>query len=126
MIRNTRIHTAPPIRGKGDGALGRVLKSTSTHPPASPIQGRASDEKDGSPLMATTTPPASTPPGPSRTVKVMALIIAILCGLVAALTAFTLSRHLEATNLQAIAYSGVSFLGVAAFVKAVQEKLGLL
>ncbi|MEU9032676.1 hypothetical protein AB0D46_35260 [Streptomyces sp. NPDC048383] len=56
----------------------------------------------------------------------MALIIAILCGLVAALTAFTLSRALEATGLQAIAYAGVSFLGIAAFTKAVQEKLGLL
>lgn len=76
--------------------------------------------------MATAIPPTSTPPGPSRTVKVMALIIAILCGLVAALTAFALSRHLEATGLEALAYAGVSFLGVTAFVIAVQEKLGLL
>lgn len=73
-----------------------------------------------------TAPPEPTPPGPSRTVKVMALIIATLCGLVAALTAFTLSRHLDATGLQAIAYSGVSFVAVTAFVKAVQEKLGVL
>lgn len=90
------------------------------------IHGRASDEKDGSPLMATTAPPAPTPPGPSRTVKVMALIIAILCGLVAALTAFALSRHLEATSLEALTYAGVSFLGVTAFATGVQEKLGFL
>ncbi|GGZ81493.1 hypothetical protein [Streptomyces subrutilus] len=73
-----------------------------------------------------TTPPTSTPPGPSRTVKVMALTIALLCGLVAAVSAFTLSRHLEATGLEAVAYSGGSFLGATALAQVVQEKLGLL
>ncbi|MFJ3667168.1 hypothetical protein ACIPSE_11990 [Streptomyces sp. NPDC090106] len=67
-----------------------------------------------------------TPPGPSRTVKVMALVIAFLCGAVAALTAFTLSRHLDATGLEAVTYAGVSFLGVTSLAVAVQEKLGLL
>ncbi|WP_371502568.1 hypothetical protein OG871_35975 [Kitasatospora sp. NBC_00374] len=76
--------------------------------------------------MTTTTPPASTPPGPSRTVKVMALVIAILSGLVAALTAFTLGRHLQATGLEALTCAAGSFLAVAAFAMAVQEKLGLL
>ncbi|MEW2115899.1 hypothetical protein AB0945_12000 [Streptomyces sp. NPDC005474] len=66
------------------------------------------------------------PPGPSRTVKVMALVISILCGLVAALIAFTLSRHLEATALQALTYSAGSFMAVAAFARSVQGSLGLL
>ncbi|MFI7347125.1 hypothetical protein ACIBSR_12725 [Streptomyces sp. NPDC049936] len=74
----------------------------------------------------TTTHSAAASPGPSRTVKVMALIIAFLCGVVTALIAFTLSRHLDATSLEAVTYAGVSFLGVTTLAVAVQEKLGLL
>ncbi|MFJ8039578.1 hypothetical protein ACIRBX_03560 [Kitasatospora sp. NPDC096147] len=55
----------------------------------------------------------------------MALVIAVLCGLVAALTALIVSRHLGASALQSLAYAGGSFLAGTAFASAVQEKLGL-
>ncbi|MER6315442.1 hypothetical protein ABT237_16925 [Streptomyces sp. NPDC001581] len=64
--------------------------------------------------------------GPSRTEKVMALLIAVLCGTVGALVAFILFRHLGAGALVAIGSSGATFLGVTGVVKAVEEKLGVL
>ncbi|MFD7835278.1 hypothetical protein [Streptomyces sp. NPDC059761] len=68
----------------------------------------------------------STGEEPSRTVTVMALVIAMLCGTVGALLAFILTRHLEASALGAIGSSGATFLGVTSTVKYIQEKLGVL
>lgn len=68
----------------------------------------------------------STSEEPSKTVKVMALLIAILCGTVGALAAFILTRHLGAGTLVAIGSSGATFLGVTSTVKYIQEKLGVL
>ncbi|WP_404962231.1 hypothetical protein [Streptomyces sp. 147326] len=64
--------------------------------------------------------------GPSRTEKVMALVIAILCGAVGALLAFIITRHLEANSLVAVGSSGITFLGVTGVVKYIEEKLGVL
>ncbi|MGW6857231.1 hypothetical protein [Streptomyces xanthophaeus] len=61
-----------------------------------------------------------------KTVKVMALVIAILCGAVGALAALVLTRHLGADALVAIGSSGVTFLGVTGTVTYAEEKLGLL
>ncbi|MFF2793138.1 hypothetical protein ACFVT6_41430 [Streptomyces sp. NPDC058049] len=72
---------------------------------------------------------ATTPaPGgdPSRTVKVMAILIAVLSGALGALIALLLTRHLGATALIAIGSAGVTFLGVTGTVKHIEEKLGLL
>ncbi|WP_327260786.1 hypothetical protein OG444_04095 [Streptomyces sp. NBC_01232] len=82
----------------------------------------------GPPVPAT--PQGATMPvetdGPSRTEKVMALVIAILCGTVGALLAFLITRHLEATSLVAVGSSGLSFLGVTGLVRYIEEKLGVL
>ncbi|MEU2495477.1 hypothetical protein [Streptomyces sp. NPDC007883] len=63
---------------------------------------------------------------PSTAEKVMAIIIAVCSGMIAGLVTFIVSRHLHADALEAIVYSGASFLGVSGFVKVVEEKLGLL
>ncbi|MFD3719805.1 hypothetical protein [Streptomyces sp. NPDC058674] len=82
--------------------------------------------------MATATPPATTPDpqpadnSPTKTEKVMAVVIAILCGIVAALIAFILTRHLDGTMLAGIGASGTSFLAVAGFIAWIEEKLHLL
>ncbi|WP_158781304.1 hypothetical protein [Streptomyces sp. NRRL S-237] len=63
---------------------------------------------------------------PTRTVKVMAILVAVLCGALGSLLAFALTRHLGATALVAIGSAGVTFLGVTGTVKHIEEKLNLL
>jgi nucleoside permease NupC len=65
-------------------------------------------------------------PHPTTLIKVMALVIGVLSGVIGALTAFTVSQHLGATDLESFSSIGVSFLGTTMFVCFVEEKLGLL
>ncbi|MFJ9648913.1 hypothetical protein [Streptomyces sp. NPDC101206] len=75
---------------------------------------------------ATTPDPQAADSGPTKTEKIMAVIIAILCGTIAALIAFILTRHLDGTMLAGLGASGSSFLAVAGFVAWIEEKLHLL
>ncbi|MGW1768271.1 hypothetical protein ACWCQL_30035 [Streptomyces sp. NPDC002073] len=70
--------------------------------------------------------PTTGPGNPDQTKKIMAIIIALLCGTTAALTAYLLSRHLGATPLEGLGYSGISFLTVTTLVKTIEEHIGLL
>ncbi|MGW6416050.1 hypothetical protein [Streptomyces sp. NPDC055055] len=63
---------------------------------------------------------------PTKTEKVMAIIIAILSGSVAALVAYMITRHLGSTPLVGVGSSGISFGAVLGIVKNIEEKLGLL
>ncbi|MFK0254929.1 hypothetical protein [Streptomyces sp. NPDC090445] len=63
---------------------------------------------------------------PTKTEKVMAITIAILCGIVAALIAFLLTRHLGGTALMGTGASASTFITVAGFVAWIEEKLHLL
>ncbi|MEU6314795.1 hypothetical protein [Streptomyces sp. NPDC047014] len=69
---------------------------------------------------------SDTAGGPPRSVKVMALLIALLCGIVGALCTFILFRHLGAGTLVALGSSGAVLLGVSGAVKVFEEKLGVL
>ncbi|MER0429360.1 MULTISPECIES: hypothetical protein [Streptomyces microflavus subgroup] len=62
----------------------------------------------------------------ATTVKVMALIIGVLAGVIGALVAVLLSRHLGATGMESTGYSTLSFVGTAMFVYFLEEKLGLI
>ncbi|WP_078888032.1 hypothetical protein [Streptomyces sp. NRRL S-118] len=70
--------------------------------------------------------PGPAPGPPDQTKKVMAIIIAVLCGTVAGLIAYLLGRHLGATPLEGLGCSGISFLAVTSLVKAIEEKVGVL
>ncbi|MEV7442829.1 hypothetical protein AB0O22_17010 [Streptomyces sp. NPDC091204] len=72
---------------------------------------------------ATTTVPAEKP---ARTVKVMAVLIAILFAAACALGAFILTRQLGASPLGAVGASGATFLGVSGTALYIEEKLGIL
>ncbi|MFJ8142655.1 hypothetical protein [Streptomyces sp. NPDC096013] len=63
---------------------------------------------------------------PTRTTKVMALIIALQCGLIAALIAFMLTRHFDGSVLTALTSSGASFIAVAALVRTIEKEVGFL
>ncbi|MFE2009160.1 hypothetical protein [Streptomyces sp. NPDC059491] len=63
---------------------------------------------------------------PTKTGKVMAIIIAILSGTVAALVAHMITRHLGSTLLVGVGCSGVSFGAVLGIVKRIEEMPGLL
>ncbi|MFD3719808.1 hypothetical protein [Streptomyces sp. NPDC058674] len=82
--------------------------------------------------MATATPPATTPDpqpadnSPTKTEKVMAIVIAILCGTIAAFIAFILTRHYQGTALMAAGAFGTSFIGTAGFTAWIEDKLHLL
>ncbi|MER8199510.1 hypothetical protein ABTY00_37005 [Streptomyces microflavus] len=60
------------------------------------------------------------------TTKVMGLIIGFLSGVIGALVAMLLSRHLGATGMESAIYSAVSFVSTAMFVFFLEEKLGLI
>lgn len=62
----------------------------------------------------------------TTTVKVMALIIGVMAGVIGALIAVIVSRHLGATGMETTAYSAASFVGTAMFVYFLEEKLGLI
>ncbi|WP_143661163.1 hypothetical protein [Streptomyces sp. M41(2017)] len=75
--------------------------------------------------MATPTPPI--PPAPlDQTKKVMAVIIALLCGVVAALLAYVLCQHLGGTPLVGLGYSGGSFIALTTLIVMLEKELGLL
>ncbi|MEV6582952.1 hypothetical protein AB0M92_32870 [Streptomyces sp. NPDC051582] len=73
--------------------------------------------------MAVTNPPAT---GPTKTEKVMAIIIAILSGIVAALVAYMLTRHLGGTPLMGVGFSGGSFTATLGIVGTIEKELGVL
>lgn len=75
--------------------------------------------------MATPTPQV-TPAPLDQTKKVMAIIIGLLCGVVAALVAYVLCRHLGGTPLVGLGYSGGSFIAVTTLIVMLQKELGLL
>ncbi|MFF3728624.1 hypothetical protein ACFYYM_40480 [Streptomyces erythrochromogenes] len=93
------------------------------NPSAAPPQTTPAAPQEAAARQEATAP---TTNGPSKTVKVMAILIAILSGTVGALIALLLTRHLGATALIAIGSAGVTFLGVTGTVKYIEEKLGLL
>ncbi|UUY52337.1 hypothetical protein NRK68_34235 (plasmid) [Streptomyces yangpuensis] len=93
------------------------MSLTTPNPPATPPPAAPAGPQGGG---------ASSPDGPTRTVKVMAILIAVLSGTLGALLAFVLTRHLGATGLVAAGSAGVTFLGVAGTVKYIEEKLNLL
>ncbi|MFB7031317.1 MULTISPECIES: hypothetical protein [unclassified Streptomyces] len=63
---------------------------------------------------------------PTKTEKVMAIVIAVLSGVIAALVAYMITRHLGGTPLVGVGCSGVSFGAALGIVKSIEEKLGLL
>ncbi|MFJ7159202.1 hypothetical protein ACIQUQ_30230 [Streptomyces sp. NPDC101118] len=73
--------------------------------------------------MAVNNPPAQDP---TTTEKVMAIIIAILCGVVAALVAYMLIRHLGGTALVGVGCSGGSFATTMGIVAYIEKELGVL
>lgn len=73
--------------------------------------------------MAVNNPP---PQSPTKTEKIMAIVIAILSGIVAALVAYTLSRHLGGSALMGVGWSAGGFVGMFGVVMGIEEKLGLL
>ncbi|MFF3728499.1 hypothetical protein ACFYYM_39805 [Streptomyces erythrochromogenes] len=93
------------------------------NPPTTPPQTTPAAPQEAAARQEAT---ARTTNGPSKTVKVMAILIAVLSGTVGALIALLLTRHLGATALIAIGSAGVTFLGVTGTVKHIEEKLGLL
>ncbi|GAA3386391.1 hypothetical protein [Streptomyces racemochromogenes] len=75
------------------------------------------------------TQPANTagPAGRSaKTVKIVAVLIAVLFAAACALGAFILTRQLGASPLAAVGAAGGTFIGVVGTALYVQEKLGLL
>jgi hypothetical protein len=74
----------------------------------------------------TATPPAPSPAGPDRTQKGMAVMIGILCGTVAALASYILSRFLGGAPLIALGFSGTSFMAVTTLVVMIEKELGVL
>lgn len=62
----------------------------------------------------------------TTTTKIMGLIIGFLSGVIGALVAMLLSRHLGATGMESTIYSAVSFVSTAMFVYFLEEKLGLI
>lgn len=73
--------------------------------------------------MAVTNPPAT---GPTKTEKVMAIIIAILSGITAAFVAYMLTRHLGGTPLMGVGFSGGSFTAALGIVGTIEKELGVL
>ncbi|KPI20892.1 hypothetical protein OV450_7732 [Actinobacteria bacterium OV450] len=73
--------------------------------------------------MAVTIPPAT---GPTKTEKVMAIIIAILSAIIAAFVAYMLTRHLGGTPLAGVGFSGGSFTATLAIVVGIEKELDLL
>ncbi|MFI8174032.1 hypothetical protein ACIF6H_12100 [Streptomyces microflavus] len=74
-----------------------------------------------------TTPQPDRPPvEPDRIKKGMAITISILCGTVAALVSYTLSRLLDGTPLIGLGFSGTSFMAITTLVVMVEKELDLL
>jgi hypothetical protein len=63
---------------------------------------------------------------PTQTVKIMALLIALLSGMVGALISFELVLQLGGEVIKALASGGGVFLSVTLMVRDIEEKLGLL
>ncbi|MFD5548704.1 hypothetical protein ACFWJQ_18450 [Streptomyces goshikiensis] len=68
----------------------------------------------------------STTAVPTKTVKVMALVIAILCAVIAGVTAYTLIRHAGGIAAVGLGSAGAAFIAMATLVMKIEEKLGLL
>lgn len=66
------------------------------------------------------------PTPPTTTTKVMAIVIALESGLIAALATFLISRHYDASTLTALGSAGGGFLAVSALVRTVTKEVGLL
>ncbi|MGW6489336.1 hypothetical protein [Streptomyces sp. NPDC055056] len=73
--------------------------------------------------MAVTQPPVHSP---TKTEKVMAIIIAVLSGIVASLVAYMIARHLGATALVGAGWSGGSFVAALGVVRGIEKELGIL
>jgi hypothetical protein len=56
----------------------------------------------------------------------MAVMIGILCGTVAALASYILSRFLGGAPLIALGFSGTSFMAVTTLVVMIEKELGVL
>ncbi|MEV7241639.1 hypothetical protein [Streptomyces sp. NPDC093248] len=63
---------------------------------------------------------------PTNTVKVMALVITLLSGLLGGLVSFEVVLHLSGDSLKSLASAGGAFMSVTLLVKNAHEKLGLL
>jgi hypothetical protein len=63
---------------------------------------------------------------PTRTVKILALMVAFLSGVVGGLLSFGVVFHLSGETLKSLASASAAFLSVTLLVKEVEEKLGLL
>ncbi|GAA2699472.1 hypothetical protein GCM10010095_71090 [Streptomyces anthocyanicus] len=61
-----------------------------------------------------------------QTQRVMAIIIGLLSGIIAALMAFVLSRHLGGVPLVGMGYSGGSFIAASTLVIMIEKELGFL
>ncbi|MFE2553629.1 hypothetical protein ACFXGI_34615 [Streptomyces sp. NPDC059355] len=73
--------------------------------------------------MAVNIPPTT---GPTKTEKVMAIIIAILSAIIAAFVAYMLTRHVGGTALVGVCSSGASFTAALGIVAYIEKELGLL
>ncbi|WP_221890501.1 hypothetical protein, partial [Streptomyces sp. WAC07061] len=73
-------------------------------------------------------PPTPVVPAgkPAKTVKIMAVIIAVLFAAACALGALLLTRQLGASPLAALGAAGATFPVVSGTALYIQEKLGLL
>ncbi|MFJ3575888.1 hypothetical protein [Streptomyces rubiginosohelvolus] len=56
----------------------------------------------------------------------MAIIIGLLCGVVAALVAHVLCQHLGGAPLVGLGYSGGSFVALTTLIVMLEKELGLL
>ncbi|MFJ4633861.1 hypothetical protein [Streptomyces sp. NPDC088847] len=65
-------------------------------------------------------------PTPTTTTKVMAIVIALESGLIAAFIAFMACRHYDAGTLAALGSVGGGFLAISGLVRGIAKEIGLL
>ncbi|MGW2932633.1 hypothetical protein ACWDA7_12385 [Streptomyces sp. NPDC001156] len=64
-------------------------------------------------------------PTNSPAMKVLSILVALLCGAVAALVAYILARHTSPDLGRALAWSAGSFIAVTYLVFKIEDKIGL-
>lgn len=68
------------------------------------------------------TSPSRRPPAP-RSQKVLLIVIALLAGLSASLSAYIIARALDASGLDAVGYAGCTFIAFTMLIFKIREEL---